>query len=323
MDHSRLTLTELKGLKTLRSRIDEAGIPSSTLDESVNVATWNIRHWGQKRRKRCSLHYIAEILSQFDLIAITELRRNVSELTYVLNLLGPYWDAVFSDYTSDAGGNKERIAFVFDTRAVQFTGLAAETDGPRTKNRTTGQYVPKFNWWRKPYIGSFKAGNFDFALLAVHLQWGTAKGRKREIEELAGWIQTFQKDEYRVDRDVIAVGDFNIPSFQSDLYEAATQYGLTAPKSILKQDHGSNLAGNKRYDQILHHPTLTGSVFTDHGGVVDFYKRSHKTLAPYRNLTKTQFTYELSDHLPLWVQLKVDVAGESLDQLISKRKRRS
>jgi hypothetical protein len=74
---------------------------------------------------------------------------------------------------------------------------------------------------------------------------------------------------------------------------------------------------------ILHHPTLTGSVFTDHGGVVDFYKRRHETLAPYRNLTKTQFTYELSDHLPLWVQLKVDVASESLDQLIAKRKRRN
>jgi endonuclease/exonuclease/phosphatase family metal-dependent hydrolase len=131
MDHSRLTLDELEGLKTLRRRIDGAGIPSSTLDESINVATWNIRHWGQKRRKRCSLHYIAEILGQFDLIAVTELRRDVSELT----------------------------------------------DGPRKKNRTTGQYVPKFNWWRKPYIGSFKAGSFDFALLAVHLQWGTMKGR--------------------------------------------------------------------------------------------------------------------------------------------------
>ena len=322
MDHSRLTLDELKGLKLLRRRIDDAGIPSSSLDEAINVATWNIRHWGQKRRKRCSLHYIAEILSQFDLIAITELRRNVSELTYVLDLLGPYWNAVFSDYTADAGGNKERIAFVYDSRAVQFTGLAAETDGPRQKNRTTGQYVPEFNWWRKPYIGSFKAGNFDFALLAVHLQWGTAKGRKREIEELAKWIQTFQKDEYRVDRDVIAVGDFNIPSFRSSLYKAATQYGLTAPKSLLKLDHGSNLSGSKRYDQILHHPTLTGSVFTDHGGVVDFYRGNHRGLAPYRNLTKTKFTYELSDHLPLWVQLKIDVAGESLDQLISKRKRR-
>ena len=84
-------------------------------------------------------------------------------------------------YTTDPGGNKERIAFVYDTRAVQFTGMAAESDGPRKKNKTTGQYVPKFNWWRKPYMASFKAGNFDFVMLAVHLQWGTTAGRKEEL----------------------------------------------------------------------------------------------------------------------------------------------
>ena len=106
----------------------------------------------------------------------------------MLDLLGPYWRVVFFDYTSDAGGNKERIAFVYDSRAVKFTGLAAEADGPRTKNKTTGQYVPDFNWWRQPYLASFRAGHFDFVLLAVHLQWGTVKGRVGELEALAKWI---------------------------------------------------------------------------------------------------------------------------------------
>ncbi|MEP5762978.1 MAG: endonuclease/exonuclease/phosphatase family protein [Halieaceae bacterium] len=319
MDHSVLKLDELKALKTLRKRIQQANIPSSRLDETINIATWNIRHWGQKKRKRCSLHYIAEIFHQFDLIAVTELRRNVSELQYVLELLGPYWDAVFSDYTEDAGGNKERIAFVYDTRAVQFTGLAAESDGPREKDPDSGQYVPIFNWWRKPYLASFKAGNFDFVLLAVHLQWGTTAGRTAELSQLAGWVNTFQQDEYRVDRDVIAIGDFNITSYRSKLYKAVTQHGLAAPKSLLGLKHGSNLAKNKRYDQILHHPTVTGSVFSAHGGVLDFYKGSHKTLAPYKSLSKKKFTYELSDHLPLWVQLNVDVEDEQLDQWISNR----
>lgn len=242
---------------------------------------------GAKKRKRISLHCIAEIFYQFDLIAVTELRRNISELKYVLGLLRPYWKAVFSNYTSDAGGNKERLAFVYDSRMVKFTGLAAETDGPRKKNRTSGQYVPKFNWWRKPYIASFRAGHFDFVLLAVHLQWGTEKGRKRELEELANWVKAFQKDEYRVDRDVIALGDFNIPSYRSPLNEAVSKHGLSAPRSILKLGHGSNLRKDKRYDQILHHPSVTGSVFSPHGGV-DFYKGNHKPLKPFKDLTKTQ-----------------------------------
>lgn len=319
MDHSKLNLEELEGIQLLRKRIREENIPSSSLDESMNLCTWNIRHWGQKRRMRFSLHCIAEIFFQFDLIAVTELRRNVSELKYVLDLLGPFWKAVFSDYTTDPGGNKERIAFVYDSRAVKFTGLAAETDGPRKKDRNTGQYVPKFNWWRKPYLASFRAGHFDFVLLAAHLQWGTTAGRKKELEQLAKWVSGFQKDEYRVDRDVIALGDFNIPSFGSDLYHAVSQYGLSAPASILTLDHGSNLQKNKRYDQILHHPTITGSVFSKHGGVVDFYKSSHESFKPYKDLTKTKFTYELSDHLPIWVQLNLDVEDEQLDQLMAKR----
>lgn len=319
MDHSKLNLQELEGIRLLRKRIATAKIPSSSLDESLNICTWNIRHWGQKRRMRFSLHCIAEIFNQFDLIAVTELRRNVSELKYVLSLLGPYWKAVFSDYTTDAGGNKERIAFVYDVRAVKFTGLAAETDGPRKKDRATGQYVPKFNWWRKPYLASFRAGYFDFVLLAVHLQWGTEAGRKKELSELAKWVKEFQKDEYRIDRDVIALGDFNIPSYDSDLYEAVSQYGLSAPESILNLEHGSNLMKNKRYDQILHHPILTGSVFSEHGGIIDFYKGNHKSLKPYSHLSKKKFTYELSDHLPLWVQLNLNVEDEQLERLIVKK----
>ncbi|MCK0068153.1 endonuclease/exonuclease/phosphatase family protein [Kordiimonas laminariae] len=319
MDHSKLSLSELEGIKLLRKRIARAEIPSSKLDETLNIATWNIRHWGQKKRKRFSLHCIAEIFNQFDVIAVTELRRNISELKYVLDLLGPFWDVVFSDYITDWGGNKERIAFVYDRRAADFTGLAAEPDTPRKKNRTTGVYEPKFNWWRNPYMASFKAGNFDFVLLAVHLQWGTNAGRTEELKQLAKYIQTYQKDEFRVDRDVIAIGDFNIPSFTHDMYKAVAQYGLQAPKSLLEADYGTNLAGNKRYDQILHHPKYTKNVFSEHGGVLDFYGGNHKAFKPYKNMDKAAFTYELSDHLPLWVQIKLDVEEERLDQLIAKR----
>ena len=52
MDHSKLSLNELKGLKLLRERIKDENIPPSNLDKTISIATWNIRHWGQKRRKK-------------------------------------------------------------------------------------------------------------------------------------------------------------------------------------------------------------------------------------------------------------------------------
>ena len=79
--------------------------------------------------------------------------------------------------------------------------------------------------------------------------------------------------------------------------------------------HGSNLARNKRYDQILHYPTYTKS-FTNRGGVLDFYAGGIEKLYPGAGLSKNQFTYQLSDHLPLWAQLDTDTEVEKLDQIL-------
>jgi len=78
------------GLKELRKRISSSNVPSSKLDETINIATWNIREFGKKPRMRESLHFIAEIMNEFDLIAVIELRDNLEDLGYVLNVLGPY-----------------------------------------------------------------------------------------------------------------------------------------------------------------------------------------------------------------------------------------
>ena len=44
MDHARLKLAELEGIQLLRRKIRSAKIPRSSLDESLNLCTWNIRH---------------------------------------------------------------------------------------------------------------------------------------------------------------------------------------------------------------------------------------------------------------------------------------
>jgi len=176
-----------KGLKTLNERIAKSNIPSSKLDETFNVATWNVRDFGKKRRTEAAIHYIAETLGQFDLVSLVELRDNLEDLDRALKILGPYWRAIYSDMIPDSGGNRERIAFVYDKRAVVFNGLAAEANAPRTKQGT--EYVSNFQWWRSPYMASFRAGGFDFVLLTVHMQWGTEKGRIKELESLAEWIE--------------------------------------------------------------------------------------------------------------------------------------
>ncbi|MBK7383369.1 MAG: endonuclease/exonuclease/phosphatase family protein [Flavobacteriales bacterium] len=314
MDHGNISAKLAASLLKLKARIDAANIPPSRLDESINIATWNIREFGKKRRREESIHFIAEIISQFDLVGLVELRDNLADLGRVLALLGNDWRAVYSDMIPDAGGNRERIAFLYDRRAVVFNGLAAEATAPRRKVGL--HYLPENDFWRAPYMASFRSGTLDFVVLTTHAQWGTEEGREEELGLLADWIEGKRRDAVKEDKDLIVMGDFNIPSRTSKHYKAITKHGLQVPKGLLLKDPGTNLEKDKRYDQILHYPEFDVN-FSDKGGVLDFFiDTAHiKELFP-DGLTKEAFTYQLSDHLPLWTQLNTDVSGQRLEQIV-------
>src|SRR5262249_51180324 len=157
-----------------------------------------------------------------------------------------------------------RVGIVFDRRAATFTGLASNAHGPREK--VGNEYVGKVSFWRPPYLASFRAGNFDFVLLAAHVRWGGDDENVRlpELQLLADWVATREKERFTFDKDLIVLGDFNIPSVDSPLFKAITRRGLRIPEALLGT-HGTNLAADKRYDQILHLPKYTEN-FSNHGG---------------------------------------------------------
>jgi endonuclease/exonuclease/phosphatase family metal-dependent hydrolase len=317
MHHGKVPQTVARGLRELQARIERANIPSSRLDETLLIATWNVREFGRRKRLAASLHYIAEIIGQFDVVVLVELRDNVQELAVVQRYLGPYWEVLYSDYILDAGGNRERIAVVYDTRAACFTGFASHVFAPRKKSK--GEWLPEHSWWRPPYTASFRAGNFDFVVVAAHVRWGEGEGdRTREIELLAEYVEQRSTKAGGVDKDVIVIGDFNIPSTRSALFRALVKRGLRMPGRLAGVD-GSNLARDKRYDQILHAPAF-GAAFTGQGGVLDFYCGEHARLYPGRRMTMREFTYELSDHLPVWVEINTDNDAAVLDQVVNARR---
>jgi hypothetical protein len=329
MHHGDVSPEIAKGLLALKKRIDAAKIAPSKLDQSINVAIWNIREFGKVPRTVPAIHYIAEILGQFDLIAIVELRKNLGDLGKVLWFLGPYWEVVYSDWVEDSGGNDERIAYLFDRRAVTFNGLAAEIDAPRTKKAQ--EYLAGKSFWRAPYMASFRSGNFDFILIATHTRWGdSVKARQAELQLLADWIDTRFKSDFVEDHDLIVMGDFNIPKLNDSLYKALTSRGLMMPdclKQLKAGDRvigGSNIGEDARFDQILHLPTMKNR-FNDNGGVLDFYISDAKIaeLFPTSKYTREKFTFQLSDHFPIWAQINVDIEGERLTQIIQDAKKDS
>ncbi|HEY3162518.1 MAG TPA: endonuclease/exonuclease/phosphatase family protein [Vicinamibacterales bacterium] len=322
MHHGDVTPDIAAGLLALKKRIDASKIPPSKLDETINVAVWNIREFGKKQRTLPAIHYIAEILNQFDLIALVELRSNLTDLGRILWFLGPTWDVVYSDWIEDPGGNDERVAFLFDRRAVTFNGMAAEIDAPRTAKAK--EYLADLSFWRAPYMCAFRSGNFDFILIATHTRWGdSVKSRQAELKMLADWIDIRFKSAYVEDTDLIVLGDFNVPKLDDSLFGALTGRGLQMPDClrILKVGDrvigGSNLGQDARFDQILHMPTMKKR-FTDAGGALDFFvsDKAIKELFPKSTYTRQEFTFQLSDHFPVWTQIKTDIDGDRLTQIV-------
>ena len=124
------------------------------------------------------------------------------------------------------------------------------------------------------------------------------------------------------DDDVLHLSLIHISSRTSALFKAITQYGLQVPKALLKDEYGTNLAKNKRYDQILQYSSpIYPESFADIGGVLDFHiddgriKELFPT-AKFPKLTAAKYTFEMSDHLPLWVQIRTDNDKAQLEQII-------
>ena len=207
---------------------------------------------------------------------------------------------------------------MFDKRVVRFTGLAAEADPPRKRSKQ-GRYEPSFTWWRAPYIASFRSGNFDFVVVTVHLRWGSGEAERLvPLKELAKWARKRSKDEGGFDRDLLVVGDMNIPSRESELFRAVRRYGLKLPGALAElgeSEATTNLSRKAVYDQILHHATDPGR-FTDNAGVLDFYMGDHRGLYPEIESLR-DFTYQMSDHLPLWIQLDTWIEDEQLDSVLA------
>jgi len=327
MHHGPVSPEIAAGLLVLKKRIDAAKIPSSKLDETINLAVWNIREFGKVPRTEPAIHYIAEILNQFDLIAIVELRDNLQDLSRVLWYLGDTWRVIYSDWIDDSGGNKERIAFLFDRRAVTHNGLAAEIDVPRSKKTT--EYLATQSFWRAPYMCAFRAGNFDFIVIATHARWGNSlDARQAELQLLSDWIDTRFKKKFVEDHDLLVMGDFNTRTLDDPIFRALASHGLKIPKPLIQLTvgdrvvGGSNLGNDARYDQILHLPTIPGN-FTNCGGALDFFiDDAHiDELFPGKNYSRRKFTFQMSDHLPIWIQVKTDIDGFRLNQIVQEGNR--
>lgn len=244
-------------LLELRKQL-KAQVPEKTATQTLLLATWNIREFGENRLPESS-YYIAEIIDHFDIVVIQEVNsKEIGGLESVLSILGDNWSYVMSDGVEGPAGGNEAMAFVYNTNKVKFTGLAGEIVLPDDKLMNGVQFA------RTPFMVSFRAGWFDFKLCTVHIYYGkdTVKGiyqrRLKEIQTVSDFLLKRQESD---DMSYILLGDFNIPDTEGEYFNALVEQRYKTPTGKEKskekffipeeiRKHPTDLGHVSHYDQI-------------------------------------------------------------------------
>lgn len=319
--HGQYSLDTIRDIARLRRRL--AGVPVKRVDHNLLICSWNIRAFGRlfdrwsenddsPKRNLRGLALIAEVVRQFDVIAVQEVKRETTVLRRLVDdFLGDHWSFVLSDITAGDKGNTERFAFIYDTRRVRLSGLAGEIVLPPVKvevtaadGTTSEELHPSTQFARTPYIVGFEAAGQRFSLLTTHIEYGEgADDRIGEITSLARHTADEIRDRAAEDNEygsLIVLGDFNIDKRGNDpLFQAFTQTGLVVPQALngLKTTYGTE---PKFYDQIAWFMGALELDYSGRAGVIDFVG------AVFKSLTPGSMTYRVSDHFPLWVEFILD-----------------
>jgi hypothetical protein len=331
-----------RGLLLLREKLAEQ-VPKRTVNETLLLASWNIRDFDASKygfRSEEAMYYIAEIISH---------NADLEALKRLLKILGSWWKFIFTDVTAGSAGNRERGAFIYDSRKVKFGGLAGEVVIPakRLPDRTVD---PQRQLARTPFICGFESGYLQFMLCSVHIYYGQSTAvdptRLEEIEVLSEFLVNRVEDKNAWAKNLVLLGDFNIFDTGDPTFQAIVDAGFFIPPQF--KDVTSNAAGGKHFDQLAFvsraydQDVVQERLQTAKAGVFDFFQYVYTDTdeASYvsemgpayetksngdprddrakRNYYRQWRTHQMSDHFPMWLELEIDfgipylrsVAGE-------------
>jgi Endonuclease/Exonuclease/phosphatase family len=289
-------------------------VPAKQLDRNLLVGTWNLRAFGgltdkwrseegdEPLRDLFDIRCIAEIVSRFDVVAIQEVRGNLTALQMMLSALGPNWATIMTDVARGRAGNDERMVFAFDLRRVKPSGLAGELVVAVETGASVEPGAFDRQFARTPYAVSFAAERTQLTLVTLHVIYGAEADRAAELHEIAVWLADWAGRERSWNQNLIALGDFNIDRSGDPLFDAFTSTGLQpapALNDVPRTIFGSKEKG-KFYDQIAWFAEAgTGPVLslaTTAAGSFDFVPILQG------DLERTTLSWKMSDHYPLWTE---------------------
>jgi endonuclease/exonuclease/phosphatase family metal-dependent hydrolase len=265
----------------------------------LKLASWNIRIFSNSRSDD-ELRMICRVAKNFDFITIMELRdeqvlqRMVSllrnefgrsyayQLSPYLGEMDPAKDSRYLDALGEERVYHEMCAFLYDSSFIQCVAA--------------GKIYDDSTFFRKPYYANFRARNFDFTIIGIHVIWGdTVEERRKEIKRLADVYRVIQDGDTK-ENDVILVGDFN-RNPDDDLAWGPLR-SISSMINLFNLPEKSMIWDTNLYDNIWFQSAYASEYTLDHA-IVRFDETDFNNDDDAANLA-------VSDHRPVWALFRTD-----------------
>ena len=273
---------------TIPHNLDDTEIVSRS---TLKLAAWNIRNLSDASRTDAELHQIVKILIDYNFIAISELRDAtvLKRLQRILSELGAEYAYQISEPVGREGEKRrERYAFLYAKGLVSVV-----TDGALYPDAADG----KDDFVRDPYWATFRAGQFDFSVIVVHVDWDDVADVKRaEIMKLADVYQYVQHANGETEDDVLLVGDFNMDPDDTIAYR--NLMALPSMTHLFRLPQKSHIRDSSLYDNIFFQTDYV-TEYAGNSGIDKFDEMDFGNDDDAAHLA-------VSDHRPVWAVFRID-----------------
>jgi len=270
-------------VSTRETTVRSQALPART-NQTILIASFNIQTFGEsKMRDPVVMGRIVEILRQFDIVAIQEVRAKdqtlLHRLMQLVNAQGARYEYLLGPRLGRTV-SKEQYAYVYDTNRVITSPDASYTiqDEPDLLHREplVARFVTRVSANTRP---------FSFSLVNMHTDPDEVKDEMPVMHTVLKSIREFEYV-YAQEDDVLLMGDLNASPRQfGPLAQVPGLYWI-----IDKEP--TNTIRKSVYDNIIFDRGLTNE-YTGRSGVLDMCEMFN---------CKTEEALKISDHLPIWAE---------------------
>jgi endonuclease/exonuclease/phosphatase family metal-dependent hydrolase len=256
---------------------------STTEKQTISIMSFNIQIFGaSKMAKQEVVSILTDIVSQYDLIAIQEVRSvSIDPVLQFMDLLSRKYKYILGPREGRTN-SKEQYWTIYNSERL----IVIEYES-----------WPDINdkYERNPMGIYFKTiSNFDFILINNHIQPSDALSEINTLTE----VITYFKDLWK-ENDVLIVGDFNSDGQyfnESLLYEVFPEDEYTI---IITNEYDTTVAeSDNTYDRFI----ITSSAIEDYTGNFGIVRFDEIFDFSSLNILPKQ----VSDHYPIWAEYYID-----------------